>query len=581
MKFYKTKKMVHKTLSVRKLKPLRSRKSKVVKIEVPEPQRVMDSSDIVVNDSYELSTPIITIDSLDNNYDEEVSPPVITNDDDDVRRAVKDFKNAGLQEYLGSFLGKAKTTENIATCVKRLINYLFWSHIQINGEKFVWEIPIVDWLVIVLTEHYAKFAEYASYLEKRKGFSASTVCGHLYDIVEVSKWMGYFNVNYSGTNKIDLGGFMYVAQAMRKAYSKIKKTHMTENDLEMSIANRRLPVGGIKSLMRCVKNDIATAKEDYCNGSIDKFGYKHFMELLFASLYVFSVNGRCGGIEDMKYHQGEQLINHGFAMSRVFKTQATYGYQPVIISKRSKTILKIYLHHIRPLIKRNEDSISNDPLWLTWEGEKEREVSRKVTRYFKVKMNIHLTTNSIRSLIETEAKSMLVEGKITNVTRDAVSKINGHTSSIVESYYMLNNRANDVHNSRQMFEQLDVASIDSDNALASVGSDNLNDYESANFKPFDDFQYLKWGENHPEFAKDSKRAKWSDEEVSFIGEWCTNILKNNPEARRRIISDCWKYVTMGPGVHECLSIFHEIHILDATRFRHGYRKAQKLYDLLK
>jgi hypothetical protein len=196
-------------------------------------------------------------------------------------------------------------------------------------------------------------------------------------------------------------------------------------------------------------------------------------------------------------------------------------------------------------------------------------------------MNIHLTTNSIRSLIETEAKSMLVEGKITNVTRDAVSKINGHTSAIVESYYMLNNRANDVHNSRQMFEQLDIASIDSDDALASVGSDNLNNSESANFKPFDDFQYLKWGENHPEFAKDSKRAKWSDEEVSFIGEWCTNILKNNPEARRRIISDCWKYVTMGAGVHECLSIFHEIHILDATRFRHGYRKAQKLYDLLK
>jgi hypothetical protein len=435
--------------------------------------------------------------------------------------------------------------------------------------------------------------DYALYLENTKSFSASTVCNHLYDIIEVSRWVGYFRSTNDDLNctiatdlpKINLGGFDATAKAIRRAYGKKRKEQVSQISLESEVANRRLPIEGLKTLIECVQGDMTwfnglkdrILKSDSENDFVlEEATYKHFMQLLFASLYVFSVNGRCGGIEDMRLMQGEELVHKGFANSKVFKTRSTFGYQPVTVSKQSKRLLKIYVDNIRPMVN-NENKMSRpeDPLWLTWCCEKETRVSRLVTNFFKLRLGLHITTNSIRCLVETQAKHLFEEGKISASTKTAISNINGHSSATVEAYYLLNDRINDVHNSRPLFDEI-TNELNMDKSEFDDGSESFEAPQS-NWAIHANLQYDDWGANHPDYLKDTKRAKWTDREIKFIGDWCSHIITNNPESRTRIISLCWKHITYGEGKRAALPIFHKSHILDSGRLRHGFRIAQKLY----
>jgi hypothetical protein len=507
--------------------------------------------------------------------------------DVDYDTAFMQFKTAGLDTHLCSYLGKQKTQRAAKTCINRTTTFCLWVYYQINQRNFDWSesMSIVGLLASVLTEHYSKFMDFALYLENSKKFSASTICNHLYDIIEVSRWVGYFkSANNQTPLKIDLHGFEATARAIRRVYGKKRKSQVSEKCLENVVASRRLPIEGLKTLIECVEADMAwfhnltdQLKLESPDSDdlfvLDELIYKHFMRLLFSSLYVFSVNGRCGGIEDMRFRQGEELVQRGFANSNVFKTRSVFGYQPVTISCKSKKILKVYVDYIRPMVdKENKMSRPDDPLWLTWNCEKETKVSRHVTKFFKLRLGLHITTNSIRSLIETKAKSLLEEGKISLQTREAVSNINGHSSATVESYYLMNDRITDVHNSRPLFDHIN-SEINLDTSECADDSEQF-DTSQSNWASHANLQYDDWGTNHPDYQKTLKRAKWTDEEVKFIGDWCSKTINDNPEARSRIIALCWKHIMFGNGKRAALPLFHESHILDSGRLRHGFRNAQ-------
>ena len=90
-------------------------------------------------------------------------------------------------------------------------------------------------------------------------------------------------------------------------------------------------------------------------------------------------------------------------------------------------------------------------------------------------------------------------------------------------------------------------------------------------------QRADWGKNHPDYGKKEKktgkqiqRAAWTDDEKAYIAEWCCDKVQSNPESINAIVSSCLKHMQQDS---KALPIFHHLHVVDAARLRHGYRKA--------
>jgi hypothetical protein len=94
---------------------------------------------------------------------------------------------------------------------------------------------------------------------------------------------------------------------------------------------------------------------------------------------------------------------------------------------------------------------------------------------------------------------------------------------------------------------------------------------SEEFDEVDDFDYDVWGSLHPDGGKENlKRARWTDEEVNYIGEKIAKLEKTSPH---RLIARCLAIIKADP---DAKAIFHENHVLDSGRLRSGYDAYQKL-----
>jgi hypothetical protein len=87
-------------------------------------------------------------------------------------------------------------------------------------------------------------------------------------------------------------------------------------------------------------------------------------------------------------------------------------------------------------------------LFITWNGDSDTSVGRKLTSFFEGKNDLHMTSTAIRGLMETTAEEALLRGEITSVQRASVSSINGHSSAVVKNYYLKSRTAKDVENAR-------------------------------------------------------------------------------------------------------------------------------------
>jgi hypothetical protein len=237
------------------------------------------------------------------------------------------------------------------------------------------------------------------------------------------------------------------------------------------------------------------------------------------------------------------------------------------------------------------DSKETDALWLASNGEGENRIGRKVTTFFyqHTASRLHITTTSIRSMIETQAQTFYDKGLISESNRSSVSNINGHSSSTAKDFYIQRDRFKDVQNSKVFFDVMinDLPSSCSSNDPQSlVSSINL---QSSSANPhsiiLDNFseniEYDDWGRLHPDYKKSNnqRRASWSNAEIKFIGNWCTKKLRINPLARARIISYLYKFIK-GEGKDEALPIFHELHVIDSSKLQHGYERASGRFPFL-
>ena len=282
---------------------------------------------------------------------------------------------------------------------------------------------------------------------------------------------------------------------------------------------------------------------------LDRGSYDKATGIIYACLCTFAPQGRVGGIMDMRFFQGEELMTRCFATTTQFKTSSTFGVQAVIASDEFVKLLAIYLTKIRPFAVANRKDArtrvnkASDPLFLTFDGDADVLVGRKVKRYYRKNMGITTTTTGIRSLIETVASEKLYRGEITYEQRSAVSKINGHSAHTANDFYVQNPVEVDVAHALEV--------------ITGAPPDSL-------LQPRTTHKHAAVGTKHPVQDKHAQKVAFSHAELRYLQQ-CLATMDQGPfkfwaRVLKRILSD-----------PDAMAIFHLRHIEDSTRIRGGIR----------
>ena len=551
---------------------------------------------------------------------------------------IQELKNQGYEAHLRSQVGGSRDEKNLNCMLAHIAYFLEWSWnykehlgIECSDVGLMW----FEYLILHPTGVLAQFT--SNNLSQQKELSCATIRAYIGDIVQAAKWLV---LHSSFPHSVDYGRLMIFVEtslALRKAYTKAAKKQLREKkNLEMLYFNRKLPRGGLPELQQVVKNRLVWALS-LTNDQIDRSSFEQYIGLLLASIYCFSANGRIQALGSLTVLDGYNLLRHGHVMSTHFKTASSYGYQPVVIDNTiSHPLLQSYLSLLRPAAAKNarnpaEAPTHKQPLWLTFSGEpmSATHLGQHFTTFFHLQSSYHITTNTLRGLVETHATGLLRSGKISDNVRGSITAINGHSSQIVREHYLFEDRSSDVMNSRAMFSSTFGEQPSSDFARSSYtagtpktyepaptevdyfdGSGEMETFDLQNIfadefddreprmgtnKPIDRlpppcefvvssfnednhflppppcWKDLPWGSEHPDHNKESQRAQWSEREIEYIGQFCTHYSSEHPLSKT-IASKCISHIKNDPAA---IAIFHKNHIENNKKIRTGIDKWRK------
>ena len=274
--------------------------------------------------------------------------------------------------------------------------------------------------------------------------------------------------------------------------------------------------------------------------------YELFMMVLYALFYATSPQGRMAGFVDMKFAQGQELLNRSFAKTTALKNSASMSYQAVIASPEAIELLRIFLAKVRPVAVKNRVlphsrvNKPTDPLFLAWDGSACTKVGRYISKFYADFMQINVTITSIRSLVESAAYDKVYRGQISDAARQAVTRITGHSSATGLDYYV------------QRSTEADVAEAFEGHNCLPPGSVLL---------PRTENKHLVYGTEHPDKDK-VKRARFSSAELLYM----QNLIMTLDQTRSDFVARCLHHIQNDP---EAMPIFHERHVfhsgaLDST-----------------
>ena len=239
-------------------------------------------------------------------------------------------------------------------------------------------------------------------------------------------------------------------------------------------------------------------------------------------------------------------------------------------------------------------------LFLTFDGDSDQKIGRKVTKFFEDKNDLHMTSTAIRGLFETTAEAALLRGDITASQRASVSSINGHSNAVVKNYYLKVRTAQDVQNARdavRAFNTPNAYIVPRDNAnIVRYNLENhyddmvvdedvsdanaINDDSDANPMNNDEehllganpiTEYADWGTEHPDYNKPvGSKANWSKGELSYIHNAAKEMIRSNPR-KTNIVARILLKIKADP---KALPLFHARHVLKSVRLRPGYKQIE-------
>ncbi len=253
----------------------------------------------------------------------------------------------------------------------------------------------------------------------------------------------------------------------------------------------------------------------------------------------------------MAYVHSADLMTAGYATAKDFKTAASFKLQAVIAGEEARPLLRGYLDLLYPRIAKHNPPAASDPLWLSFDGTRERNIGRMVSAFFKNELNIHVTTTTIRSIVETHTAQMLEDGLITPAQREAVTTVNTHSSAITRDHYVRTDLSRTVLLAREAFAGGQAVPVN---------------------PPAPTAQPEEWGSNHPD-RSDVLRARWTIQERQYLARVYNELIR--PETRHRIMALCLKHIKQDPASRP---IFHVRHIMSTDRLKPGLTPAMTAGD---
>lgn len=224
------------------------------------------------------------------------------------------FTEKGLIEYLISTTGGGKLERSALTATKRLIDYLLWMDNYLNDQT----IPTFDAMyifdslyMIILQDHVGKIVKYCTYLEKEKELAPQTIKNSLYDIKSCSFWYLMIFQKTPNVEEIWIPLDKLITNCCLKENKRDRKLKSAGQSIESAIADRRWPVNGLKELQHTCVNEIAKYNDMNTETFIDERFYNEFLKLLYATYYVFNIQGRVGAFIALTYAQGGEMVHTG------------------------------------------------------------------------------------------------------------------------------------------------------------------------------------------------------------------------------------------------------------------------------
>jgi hypothetical protein len=485
-------------------------------------------------------------------------------DKNDIDNIIEILFSSGLEKHFGSTSGGSLAPYDIRLLAKRNAIFLNWTYYQTqdsNNKRTFTDISLKEFIKSVIDIYYDELGNFINFLKNSKGYTYSTINIWLLEIKKVITWFCMFRKSNSDEVKIKYkryNAFLNIISVICKGLKKkMRRESATQHSIDYKVKALKLPAGGLEALRKVVIDESNKTLAQFSNYDfnnniyIDKSIYNKFMGLLYASLYVFSVQGRLSAIESLKMEHCPQLLSEGLVLSDKFKTKSKFLFQPITVSSISKKLIEIYINHFRSIV--TIDWNNDSPLWLNYEGVQESTIYQKVTKFFETNITCHVTTTGIRSLVETETDQLYQDGITTNAELTSIAEINGHSTKTCRVYYVKTNLRQCVQHSRDVL-------------FKTTGIDDRNVFPKNNRI----IEETKWGHQHECYNSNTTKNKWSDAELDHLEISIlkvTNVYKN----QTNLMARCLKLIINDPSA---IPIYHKEHILNSARLRAGWKRLQ-------
>mmetsp|Transcript_20277 Transcript_20277/g.33942 ORF Transcript_20277/g.33942 Transcript_20277/m.33942 type:complete len:580 (+) Transcript_20277:520-2259(+) len=382
---------------------------------------------------------------------------------------VAELSQASFLVHLGSAVGGYLSHKNADLCARAVARFLEWTHNEHHKTTALAPGESLSWLLTIITEEHSLVVAYVDHCVKVLLMKPNTVKNHVKHIETACMWLTQFSARKYRRDPSSLQAITHIVKKLRCAESKRNKGLYSEKTLEQQVYTGQLPAGGLPELRHAVSTKLPWAKAIASRGgSIDTHDYRHFLCTMFAAMWVFSAQGRPGGISLMTVDDTQQLLDFAFATTSTFKTSAKYSLQPITLSEESYQLVELYVRCLRPHVAMRTPP--TDRLWITHEGKPIEDVGRYVTQFFRAELRLNVSTTGIRGLVETYMAKLHDQELITTEARNAVQTINGHSGQVTKDFYIKKARAEEVKLTRDAF-----SAIPNDDPAAGVDGSLLMD----------------------------------------------------------------------------------------------------------
>jgi hypothetical protein len=340
--------------------------------------------------------------------------------------------------FLLTDIGGNKAMNKAKQFARVFTNFLKYSFERMKNEDDNWcDLPLTNSIREIIENHLSFIGDYLQRFDK--SLKAGGILGYLNYILWSVRWFHLYsdyNRKKKGRQRFSIYEFEDYMKRLTSSYKKALNMEKRLKTHEALLEQGKLPRGGLKELLAPCRQEMVWAMtlnpQDFKTRKI----FNKFMEFLFCTFYSSAVQGRVGGFEDLKYGQRYGLMDKtGHVTTNMFKTAKYYNFQSVSSSELAAMAFHIYITMARRSVASVGMYGDSSPLWLTFEGIREYRIGKRVTKFYKRLLGLHITTTAIRGLYETESTDLYEDGKISLRMRQAISNIGGHSGHVVEKHY--------------------------------------------------------------------------------------------------------------------------------------------------